>query len=112
MRDERDPELDAPWVRQARDSLDRSVGEYDAATRHALREARERAVREAGSGWHARVRLLLWAGCAAAPAALAAFLLMAPPEVDVHPHEQVAIVDEVELYGDLEFYEWLAEESR
>lgn len=112
MNDPRDPELDSACVRQVRDSLDQSVGEYDAATRHALREARERAVREAGTGWHTRLKLLLWAGCAAAPAALAAFLLMAPPGTDPLPAEQVAVVDEVDLYGDLEFYEWLAEESR
>lgn len=97
------------------EALDDSVDAYDAETRHALRTARLRAAEAVPGQGVLQVRRWLLGSMIAAPAALAVVLMVSPVQepVPLEPVsvEMLAMADEVEFYGDLEFYEWLAEEQ-
>jgi len=97
-------------LRAVRAELDRSTADLDELTLARLRAARLRALAaHPRRGW-------LWAGGLAAgalAAGLAAFLLLAPPAAPPAPGlEQIDLLSaaDLDLYKDLEFYHWLADD--
>jgi hypothetical protein len=109
-------------VRRARAALDRSVDTLDPATLGRLRAARRDALAGAASS-RAR-RTLVWAPLGALAAAGLAIAIAlssgstkeattvasappAPPPRLIEDLEVVAESEDLELYADLEFYEWL-----
>lgn len=107
--------LDPALQGQICEALDASVRSYDADTRHALRLARERAAREASDGRLAPIRNWLIGAMVAAPACLVVGLMVfngaTSEPLDSPPVEVLAIAEDAELYADLEFYEWMAQEQ-
>lgn len=107
---------DDALTRAATDALDDSVRDYDAATRHRLRAAREAAV-EAAARPDLRSQLLRWMGLGAAFASCAMFWVLwtgglgsQAPVSEVPEPELIAMAGETDLYQDLEFYQWLAQQ--
>lgn len=113
---------DEDLVRRARAALDRSVAELDPATLGRLRAARRDALD--GVAPASRRRAFVWAplgALAAAAVALVIALSPRPTEVAKAPPppprlvedlEVVVSNDDLELYADLEFYEWLEQQDQ
>lgn len=107
MNDEQETRL----LRAVRDELDRRAAGLDELTLARLRGARRRALAaRPRRGW------LVAGGLAAGAlaAGLAAFLLLTPPAAPPVPGlEQIDLLSaaDLDLYKDMEFYHWLADES-
>lgn len=119
---EHDHEDDRLFASRSRALFDESVAGLDAATRSALRQARDRALDEMES------ERLLPAWFRARPSALAAGLLvavvsgwlllvrdgvappMAPALAEPDDLELLLLEDELEMLEELEFYAWLDEQ--
>lgn len=108
-------EMDPALERRICEALDDSVRAYDADTRHALREARQQAAGAVRTHGLMQFRNWVLGSMIAAPAVLAVLLMVSPGEAPVPLEpvsvEMLAMAEEVEFYGDLEFYEWLANEQ-
>lgn len=101
------------FIAAAKAALDRSTQQLDELTIARLRAARQRAV-------EARPRRLAWLAAgglatAALTATLVAVLLFAPaaapPVSGLEQFDLLSENDSLELYRDLEFYRWLAENT-
>lgn len=101
------------FIAAAKAELDRSARQLDELTVARLRAARRKAL-------EARPRRLAWLAAgglatAALTATLVAFLLFtpaaAPPVSGLEQFELLSENDSLELYRDLEFYRWLAENT-
>jgi len=106
MNDEHETRL----LRAVRAELDRSAADLDELTLARLRAARRHALAA-----RPRRHWLLAGGLAAGAlaAGLAAFLLLAPPAAPPVPGlEQIDLLSaaDLDLYKDLEFYHWLADD--
>ena len=107
-------ERERKFIANAKSVLDKSVKNLDAQVRSRLRHARNRALeaRPSHTAW------VLAGGLAAASvAALAVTLWLVEPGVvepipDVQDLELLTAADNLEFYGDLEFYRWLADQDR
>ena len=98
---------------QSRQALNASVEEIDAATLSRIRQVRARALEKAGA------KSFNWFGIATGAMATASVMVFAvmillnnEPAVQPLPAEDIELItslDELELYEDLEFYQWLAE---
>jgi hypothetical protein len=101
------------FIAAAKAELDRSAQQLDELTIARLRAARRNAL-------EARPRRLAWLAAgglatAALTATLVAFLLFtpaaAPPVAGFEQFDLLSENDSLELYRDLEFYRWLAENT-
>ncbi len=111
---------DARFLGRVKEALDESVETLDHRTLERLRSARYRAVEVADEqpGWMLRLpRWLKVSGMATAAAAVLVFSLwFASPRHDLviknpEDFEIVLAKDQIDLYEDLEFYSWLADEE-
>jgi type VI protein secretion system component VasF len=110
-------EKEARFLEKARQSLLASEEQLDAATASRLRDARRKAVEAAGEREGGFFRIPNWArvgGVATAAAAVLVFMIwFDTPKQDlpVKSPDELEIVlnaDNMDLYEDLDFYEWLA----
>jgi hypothetical protein len=113
-------EKEARFLEKARQSLLASEEQLDAATASRLRDARRKAVETAGEREKGFFRIPKWArvgGVATAAAAVLVFMIwFDTPRQDLPMRnaEDLEIVlnvdsaDSMDLYEDLDFYEWLA----
>lgn len=109
---------EARFLEKTRQALLASEGRLDAATLARLREARAKAVEAAGEGSRGFFRVPNWMRAGAFATAAAAVILFAvwvdPPKQElpvksVDEFEIVLYADNLELYEDMDFYEWLAD---
>jgi ferric-dicitrate binding protein FerR (iron transport regulator) len=109
---------EARFLEKARQALLASEGRLDAATLARLREARAKAVEAAGERSRGFFRVPNWMRAGAFATAAAAVILFAvwmdPPKQElpvksVDEFEIVLYADNLELYEDMDFYEWLAD---
>jgi hypothetical protein len=113
-------EKEARFLEKAKQSLLASEGQIDAKTASRLRDIRSRAVEAAGERDQGFFRIPNWArigGVATAAAAVLVFMIwFDTPRQDlpVKSADDLEIVlnvdsaDNIDLYEDLDFYEWLA----
>ena len=110
-------EKEARFLEKARQGLLASEEQLDAATALRLRDARVRAVEAADARERGFFRIPNWArvgGVATAAAAVLVFMIwFDTPKQDlpVKSPDELEIVlnaDNMDLYEDLDFYEWLA----
>jgi hypothetical protein len=110
-------EKETRFLERARQSLLAGEDQLDAATASQLREARRRAVEAAGEREKGFFRIPGWARVGAVATAAAAVLVLMiwydNPRQDLPVRnaddlEIVLNVDNMDLYEDLDFYEWLA----
>lgn len=109
---------EARFLEKARQALLVSEGRLDTATLARLREARAKAVEAAGerSRWLFRIPNWMRAGAfATAAAAVIVFAVWVDPpkqELPVKSLDEFEIVlyaDNLDIYEDVDFYEWLAD---
>ena len=117
---EKRSEKEARFLEKARQSLLASEDQLDAATASRLREVRRRAVEAAGEREGGFFRIPNWARVGAVTTAAAAVIVFMiwhdTPRQDlpVRSADDMEIVlnmdsaDNIDLYEDLDFYEWLA----
>ena len=110
-------EKEARFLEKARQGLLASEEQLDAATALRLRDARVRAVEAADARERGFFRIPNWArvgGVATAAAAVLVFMIWFDtpkqdlPMKNADDVEIVLNVDNMDLYEDLDFYEWLA----
>ena len=108
-------EKEARFLEKARQSLLAAEDRLDAGTLSQLRDARVRAVEAAGERGFFRIPNWMRAGAfATAVAAVMVFMIWVDPprpELPVKSPDEFEIVlnaDNMDLYEDLDFYEWLA----
>ena len=110
-------EKEARFLEKARQGLLASEEHLDAGTLSRLREVRRRAVEAAGERKRGVFRIPNWARAGAFATAVAAVMVFmiwvdTPrqelPVKSVDEFEMVLYADNMELYEDLDFYEWLA----
>ena len=113
-------EKEARFLEKARQSLVESEEQLDAATTSRLREARRRAVEAAGERERGFFRIPGWARVGAVATAAAAVLVFmvwhdypghdfpARSADDMEIVLSMDSADTMDLYEDLDFYEWLA----
>jgi hypothetical protein len=113
-------EKEARFLEKARQGLLASEEQLDAATASRLRDARRKAIEAAGARGKGFFRIPNWArigGVATAAAAVIVFMIWQDtPKQDLPMKnaDDVEIVlnvdsaDNMDLYEDLDFYEWLA----
>lgn len=95
-------------------TLDESARDIDGATLSRIRQARAAAVEKAGKKTLAWRTWLSGAAATACVLSLSFAFLMNSPEQELLPTEAellYASEEDLELYEDLEFYEWLAHTS-
>ncbi len=111
-------EQETRFLGKARQALLASEDRLDAATLARLREARAKAVEAAGEPARGLFRVPNWMRAGAFATAAAAVIVFAvwvdPPKQElpvksVDEFEIVLYADNLELYEDLDFYEWLAD---
>ncbi|MCU0530551.1 MAG: DUF3619 family protein [Syntrophales bacterium] len=111
-------EQETRFLGKARQALLASEDRLDAATLARLREARAKAVEAAGEPARGFFRVPNWMRAGAFATAAAAVIVFAvwvdPPKQElpvksVDEFEIVLYADNLELYEDLDFYEWLAD---
>lgn len=109
---------EARFLEKARLALRASEERLDAATLARLRDARERAVDAAGERAPGFFRIPNWMRAGAFATAAAAVILLAvwvdpaKQELPVRSPDELEIVlyaDNMDLYEDMDFYEWLVE---
>lgn len=109
---------EARFLEKARLALRASEDRLDAATLARLRDARERAVDAAGERAAGVFRIPNWMRAGAFATAAAAVILLAvwvdpaKQELPVRSPDELEIVlyaDNMDLYEDMDFYEWLVE---
>ncbi|QJB56135.1 hypothetical protein [Pseudodesulfovibrio sp. zrk46] len=106
---------DKQFIENARQVLDDSVRDLDAATLSKLARARNAALDEGLRKKRRRHRLLAWGSPAVGLAAAVLVGVMLLREPQVHTDQFVADLDilageeSLEFYEEMEFYEWLAE---
>jgi hypothetical protein len=113
-------EREARFLEKARQSLLASEEQLDTGSLSRLRDARVRAVEAAGARGRGFFRIPNWArigGVATAAAAILVFMIWfdtPKPDLPVKNADDIEIVlnvdsaDNMDLYEDLDFYEWLA----
>jgi hypothetical protein len=113
-------EKEARFLEKARQSLLASEEQLDTGSLSRLRDARVRAVEAAGARGRGFFRIPNWArigGVATAAAAILVFMIWfdtPKPDLPVKNADDIEIVlnvdsaDNMDLYEDLDFYEWLA----
>ncbi len=96
-------------------NLDASVEDLDAETRHRLRQAREHALLQPRrSVWFSRPRIMGIAMACSALLAVGLWLKTMPgslPGMEIEAIEIIATEDSLDMYEELEFYRWLAEQD-
>lgn len=111
-------EKEARFLEKARQALLATEDRLDAATLSRLREARTKAVEAAGKRSRWLFRIPHWMRAGAFATAAAAVILFAvwmdPPKQElpvksVDEFEIVLYADNLELYEDMDFFEWLAD---
>ncbi|MGH8632067.1 MAG: DUF3619 family protein [Burkholderiales bacterium] len=103
---------DEGFIRAIRSRLDQSTEHLDAATLSRLAQARHAALEGPGRARTRRYWLPAAALATAASAVVVAVLVSRAPatsEPMLEDLELIAAPDELDLYGDLEFYAWLEE---
>ena len=98
--------------KKAKQLLDDSVASIDAATQSKLNQARQVAL---SHGKKSRVSYLPWfSGLVTASAVVLLLIVVMPLSPSLPPSsfsmnqlEQLVMVEELDLYNDLEFYQWL-----
>ncbi len=109
---------EARFLEKARQALLASEDRLDVGTLARLREAREKAVEAAGERSRGFFRVPHWMRAGAFATAAAAVILFAvwvdPPKQElpvksVDEFEIVLYADNLEMYEDMDFYEWLAD---
>ena len=101
----------AEWVVDIQHQLDDSVDSLDGQTLSALNQARQRALGQRRSGFTAR--RLAWLG-STATAAIALSLWLSwpmPQEPTLVEDLELITAADLDFYRELEFYDWLADES-
>lgn len=106
------------FVRRVKQTLDAGVEEIDEATQTRLRAARRSAL-ESRRAWRVPA---MWGAAVAAAVTFAVVIWVAPQWRDEAPNgtalvaamgssdaEAMVVFDGLDLYEDLEFYQWLAE---
>ena len=102
-----------------RQSLDESVDALDANTVSKIRQIRAQAVEKAGSKhsiWLSNKQGFLIGGMATACVMVLAVMLLinSPTSMQTIPAEDIELIsssDNLDLFEDLEFYEWLEEDG-
>jgi hypothetical protein len=111
-------EQEARLLEKARQSLLASEDRLDAATLSRLREARAKALEAADARSRGFFRIPDWMRVGAFATAAAAVMVFAiwvdPPKPElpvkaVDEFEMVLYADNLDLYEDMDFYEWLAD---
>lgn len=119
MRIESD-DADRRFVEEIRTSLDESVSRIDSETLFKLRRARVRAMEQGERGKRTFFAFPRWvtaggfATAAVVAVAASCWFLASPGEAPLHHPVDVEILtaqDHLDLYGDLEFYRWLAADT-
>jgi hypothetical protein len=107
-------------LKRAREALDESAGNLDIRTLERLRDVRHRAVEAADERPGLLLRLPRWvkvSGFATAAAAVLVFFLwFTSPRHDLtvrnpEDFEIVLAKDQIDLYEDLDFYSWMADDE-
>ena len=107
---------DGEFVQAVRSALDAQAEHLDAKTLGQLRAARRQALaqlearaphRAAWTSWWVPAGTFATAGIAAVVFSLWSGHAPQPPGIDAADVEMLAETDSLELYDDLEFYEWL-----
>jgi hypothetical protein len=111
---------DQRFLNRAKEALNESVGNLDDPTLERLRDIRHRAVEAADERPGLMLRLPRWVKMGSLATAAAAVLVFSlwftPPKHDLavknpEDFEIVLAKDHIDLYEDLDFYSWLADEE-